>query len=196
MPGAVSEVTMPKKQLKPSTFMLPTPAVLVTCRDKQGKANVLTIAWTGIVCSEPPMLSVSIRHSRLSYDIIKETREFVVNMPTAGLVAKVDLCGQMSGRTAAKLKIAGLTEEQASIVKAPLIAECPVSLECRVTQILPLGIHDLFLAEIVATHVDEALIDNRGRADTRGITPLAYSPTDHSYRAVGEVVGKYGFAKE
>jgi len=179
----------------PSTFMLPTPAVLVTCRDSNGKANVLTLGWTGIICSEPPMLSISIRPSRLSHGIIKATREFTVNMPTTDLVKAVDLCGAASGRDVDKFKAAGLTPAKAAVVAAPLIEECPVSLECKVTQTMLLGVHELFLAEIVATHVRSDLMDNRGRPHTEAITPLAYCPTDHTYRAVGEVVGRFGFAK-
>jgi flavin reductase (DIM6/NTAB) family NADH-FMN oxidoreductase RutF len=187
---------MPKTQLKPSTFLLPTPAILVTSRDQRGVANVLTIAWTGVLCSDPPMLSISIRPSRLSHKVIKETGEFVANMPPAALVKQVDLCGNVSGRVANKFTMAGLTEEKAAIVQAPLIAECPVSLECRVTEVIPLGAHDLFLAEIVQAHVDEKLVDGRGRVNTESIAPLAYCPTDHTYRSLGDVIGKYGFAKE
>ena len=187
---------MSKKQLKPSTFLMPTPAVLVTSRDQLGAANVLTIAWTGILCSEPPMLSISIRPSRLSHGVIKETGEFVVNVPPAALVEQVDLCGNVSGRVADKFTIAKLTQEKASVVAAPLIAECPVSLECRVTEIVPLGSHDVFLAEVVAVHVDERLVDERGRVNTDSISPLAYCPTNHTYRGLGDVIGKYGFAKE
>ena len=185
-----------KTQLpKPSTFMLPTPAVLVTCRDSKGKANVLTLAWTGIVCSDPPMLSISIRPSRLSHDIIKQSREFTVNMPTAELVKAVDLCGNVSGRDVDKFEAAHLNPVKGVIVAAPLIEECPVTLECKVTDTMLLGAHELFLAEIAATHVRVDLIDNRGRPHTEAITPLAYCPTDHTYRAVANVVGRFGFAK-
>jgi flavin reductase (DIM6/NTAB) family NADH-FMN oxidoreductase RutF len=136
-----------KEIWKPGTMLCPLPVVMVTCVGREGRPNIFTVAWTGIVCTDPPMLSISVRPERYSYELLQETGEFVVNIPSVREVRATDLCGVISGREVDKFERTGLTPAPASVVSAPLIRECPVSLECRVTQTLSLGSHTLFLAE-------------------------------------------------
>lgn len=187
---------MKKVQLKPNTYLCPSPAALVTSRDTGGRANIITIAWTGIVCSDPPMLSISIRPSRYSHAVLKDTGEFVVNVPSADMVKKVDLCGIISGRDSDKFEKAGLTPAAALHVAPPLIAECPVNLECRTTEVVPLGVHDMFLAEILAVHVSEDCVDDTDRIDIMRVNPLAYISIDRTYRSMGDALGSYGFSRK
>ncbi len=187
---------MKKVQLKPITYLCPVPAVLVSCQDRGGRPNLITIAWTGVVCSDPPMLSISIRPSRYSHGIIRESGEFVVNIPSADIVRKVDLCGIISGRDTDKFEKAGLTPLPASHVSPPLVKECPVNIECRLTEIVPLGVHDMFLGEIVATHINEDCVDESGQVNVGKVNPLAYTPPDRSYRSMGDALGSYGFARK
>jgi flavin reductase (DIM6/NTAB) family NADH-FMN oxidoreductase RutF len=181
-----------KIERKPSTALLPTPVVLVSVADPEGVANVLTIAWVGIVCSSPPMLSVAVRPSRYSWRLLNAARGFVVNIPPADLVREVDLCGMWSGVEHDKLAELGLTTQPSTRVGAPLITECPINLECVVRHQLDLGAHELFVAEIVAVHYDEELLDARGRLRTSALSPLAY--VDGDYYTLGERVGSYGYA--
>jgi flavin reductase (DIM6/NTAB) family NADH-FMN oxidoreductase RutF len=185
---------MAKVQRDAGTDLYPVPAVVVSCADKAGKANLIALAWVGTVCSEPPMLSIAVRPARYSHPIIKETREFVVNLPRADQAQAVDVCGTTSGRTQDKFAAAGLTPEPATYVKAPLIKEFPVNIECRVRETLSLGTHDLFLAEIVAVHADEQVLDEAGGLAVEKLKPLAY--VDGEYCAVGKVVGSYGFSQK
>lgn len=189
------ESAMPKTQLEPFTFLLPVPAVLVTTRDRAGRANVLTVSWIGIACSDPPMLSLGIRPSRHSHGVIQETGELVVNIPRAERVREVDLCGGSSGRDTDKLAAVGLTPLAASKVGAPLLAECPINLECKVRHVLQLGAHDLFVVEVIAAHADSAAVDESGRVRLEAVNPLAYCPADNSYVALGAVLGTYGLAR-
>lgn len=186
-----------KIERRPATALSPVPAVLVTVADgsgvSKGKGNLITIAWAGTVCSTPPMLSVAIRQSRYSHALIQEAREFVVNLPRAAQVEQVDLCGMLSGEETDKWQAAGLTALPAAHVAAPLVAECPVNMECRVRHQLTLGIHDLFIAEIVAVHYDEEILDSRGRVKASQLDPLAF--VDGEYWSLKEKVGTYGFAK-
>ena len=152
---------MPKINWKPGTLLAPAPPALVTSGDGE-RSNVFTAAWTGIVCSEPPMTYVSIRRERFSHGIISETREFVINLPCEAIARATDLCGVRSGRDGDKFALAGLTREPSHLVAAPTIAECPVSLECRVREIIPLGSHDMFLADIVSVGVDPRFVDEKG----------------------------------
>ncbi|MDO8690923.1 MAG: flavin reductase family protein [Dehalococcoidia bacterium] len=161
----------------------PTPLVLVSCVDEAGNSNILTIAWAGVVASDPPMVSFSMRRGKLSYRMLKSTGEFVINVPTAGLVKEMDYCGTASGKNVDKWKESGLTPLPATKVKAPLIAECPISLECVVRHTLHLGTHDCFIAEIVASHVDPAILKN-GRINGQGVRPLVYFGRD--YWALGD----------
>jgi flavin reductase (DIM6/NTAB) family NADH-FMN oxidoreductase RutF len=184
---------MPKTLVEPSPFLLPLPAVLVTSRDESGKTNVLTVSWTGVACSDPPMITLGIRPSRHSHDIIKRTGECVVNVPNADSVAVVDRSGGISGRGGDKLAELGLKTAPASKVKAPLLADCPLNLECQVRHVIPLGAHDLFVLEVVATQVDEAAVDESGRLRLEALNPLGYCPTDNSYVSLAAIVGTYGY---
>ncbi len=173
-------------------MLYPLPAVLVTCRGKDGRDNVLTVAWTGTVCSDPAMTYISVRPERYSYHMIKETGEFVLNLTTKRLARAVDYCGVRSGRDEDKFAGAGLTREKADTVGAPLIAESPVNIECKVTEIKPLGSHDMFLAKVTAVHADEAYLDGKGRFSLKAAEPIAYSHGE--YYTLGEKLGTFGYS--
>ncbi|MDE7302788.1 MAG: flavin reductase family protein [Oscillospiraceae bacterium] len=151
-----------RKVLNAGTLLAPLPAVMVSCGTLE-KANVLTVAWTGIVNTKPPMTYISVRPTRYSYGIIKESGEFVINLTTSKMVRETDFCGVKSGKDTDKFRKCGLHIEAASAVSAPIISESPLSLECRVVDIKPLGSHDMFLAEIVAVNVDGRYIDSKGK---------------------------------
>ena len=180
-----------KRSMKAGTMLYPLPAVLVTGGDME-HSTVMTAAWTGIVNSDPPMTYVSIRPERYSYDIIKEAGEFVINLTTADMAKEVDYAGCISGRKEDKFAKLGFVKEPCEIVKAPMIAQCPVSLECRVKQILELGSHDLFLADILAVRADERLIDERGRLKLETADLLAY--VHGHYHRVADAIGHFGFS--
>ena len=146
---------MGKRQFKPGNLLYPVPAVLVSAADKDGNSNLITVAWAGTICSDPPMLSISVRPERYSYHMIRETGEFVVNLTTEELVRAVDFCGVKSGRDTDKWKETGLTPEKASVVNVPLVRQSPVNLECRVLRVDELGSHHMFIAQVVAVDVDE-----------------------------------------
>lgn len=184
---------MAKKQIKPDAALFPLPVVLVTCTDPSGKPNIITLAWVGMVCSEPPTLSISIRPHRHSYKLIKEQREFTVNIPTVDIMKEADICGMVSGRDSDKFKATGLTPEPAKFVKAPLIKECPVALECRVKHSMSLGTHEMFIAEIVAAHVDESVMTASGKVDYAKARPFSYNWGE--YWSLKEKVGFYGCSK-
>lgn len=177
---------------KPSTALAPAPVVLVSVTGERETPNIITIAWAGVVCSEPPMLSVAVRPSRHSHGLMTVSREFVVNVPRTGQVAQVDLAGVWSGRDHDKFAELGFTAAPATQVAAPLIAECPINLECVVRHQLLLGVHDVFLAEIVAVHYDEDLLDSRGRVKTAALDVIAYA--EGEYWSLGERLGSYGQA--
>jgi flavin reductase (DIM6/NTAB) family NADH-FMN oxidoreductase RutF len=186
---------MTKKMYDPMTALMPLPAVMVSCQKPGDPPNIITIAWTGIVCSEPPMLSISVRKDRYSYEIIKSTGEFVVNVTTKDLAEATDICGMISGRDNDKFKITGLTPIQGTKVRVPLIDECPINLECQTRSILELGSHDMFVAEIVATHIDELALDEDDRLDIKKINPLIYCTKARQYWAgLSQFVGRYGFS--
>lgn len=185
---------MTKRIYEAMTALIPLPAVMVSCQRPEERPNIITIAWTGIVCSEPPMLSISIRKNRYSHKIVLETGEFVVNMTTRTLAEATDICGVVSGKDCDKFKAAKLTALPASKVMAPLIAECPINLECQTRTVLHLGTHDMFVAEIVATQIDEGILDDDGKLDIARLDPLIYCPKAREYWAgVTNMVGKYGF---
>ena len=185
---------MSKKIYDPITALIPLPAVMVTCQKPREKANIITVSWTGIVCSEPPMISISIRKNRYSHDIIKSTGEFVVNITNHKLAAATDICGVVSGRDHDKFKLAGLTAESASKVQVPLIAECLINMECQTRTVIELGSHDIFIAEIVATHIDENIIGGDGRIDVEQLDPLIYCTKARQYwSGLSRMEGKYGF---
>ena len=182
---------MPKQVWKPSTLLAPAPAALVTCGTME-RPNVLTVAWTGIVCSTPAMTYVSVRPDRFSHRLIEESGEFVINVTTAELVRAADFCGCRSGADTDKFAETGLTPVPASRVAPPLIAQSPVSLECRVVEVKHLGSHDLFLAEIVAVDVDDAYVDADGKLNLRQSGIAFYSHGE--YFAQGKKLGQMGFS--
>jgi flavin reductase (DIM6/NTAB) family NADH-FMN oxidoreductase RutF len=174
-------------------MLYPLPAALVTCGTEPGKTNIITISWTGTINSEPPMLSISIRKERYSHPLILEAGEFVVNLTTRAMAHAVDWCGVRSGRDHDKFRVTGLTPEPPVLLHTPMIAESPVSMECRVTQVIELGSHDMFLAEIVAVHVEERYLDKKsGAFDLRQTDPIAY--LHGSYYVLGERLGRFGFS--
>jgi flavin reductase (DIM6/NTAB) family NADH-FMN oxidoreductase RutF len=181
-----------KIQRRPATVLLPVPAVMVSIADGAGKANIITLAWVGTVCSAPPMVSISVRPSRYSYQLLQHTHDFVVNIPRRAQLEAVDYCGNVSGRDVDKFKECGFTALPATRVSAPLIEQCPINLECVTRHRLSLGAHDLFVGEIVAAHYDEEVVDSRGRLVASRVDALAYVNGD--YWTLGEKVGGYGFA--
>ena len=182
-----------KVPFKPGTLIYPLPAVMVSCGDKPDNYNILTIAWTGTVCSDPPMCYISVRRERHSYDIIKRTGEFVINLTTEKLATATDWCGVRSGRDYNKFKMMHLTPESGQVVKAPLIAESPLNIECQVVDIRPLGSHDMFLANVVAINAEESLIDKgTGAFQLNHAQPLAFS--HGRYYGLGEKLGGFGFS--
>ena len=182
-----------KVPFKPGTLIYPLPAVMVSCGDAPENYNIITIGWTGTVCSDPPMCYISVRHERYSYDIIKRTGEFVVNLTTVDLARITDWCGVRSGRDYNKFKEMHLTPQQGQLVKAPLIGESPLNIECRVRDIRPLGSHDMFLADVVAIDAEERLIDkSTGAFQLNHAQPLAYS--HGKYYSLGEKLGSFGFS--
>ena len=182
-----------KESWKPGTLIYPLPAVLVSCGATPDEYNLLTVAWTGTVCTDPPMCYVSVRPERHSYGIIRRTGEFVINLTTRGLVRAADWCGVRSGRDYDKFREMGLTPGKALKVAAPIVEESPVSIECRVRQVLELGTHDMFLAEVVAVQVDADYIDPAtGRFCLERACPIVYSHGE--YFALGEALGHFGWS--
>lgn len=183
---------MARRQFKPGNMLYPVPAVMVTVADKEGNSNIFTVAWAGTVCSDPPMLSISVRPERYSYHMIKETGEFVVNLTTEKLARATDFCGVRSGRDTDKWKETGLTKEKAAVVSVPLIRESPVNLECRVTKVEELGTHHMFLAEVVSVYVNEDYMDEKDTFHLSAAKPLAYS--HGRYYGLGECLGTFGYS--
>lgn len=182
-----------KESWKPGTVLYPLPAVLVSCGAVPEEYNLLTVSWTGTVCSDPPMCSISVRPERHSYGIIRRTGAFVINLTTRKLARAADWCGVRSGRDCDKFREAGLTPLPAERVDAPIVAEAPVSIECRVRQVLPLGSHDMFLADVVNVQVDAAYIDpETGRFCLERAEPIVYSHGE--YFALGEALGRFGWS--
>lgn len=183
---------MGKQSWKPGNMLYPLPVVLVTVADRKGKANIFTVAWAGTVCSDPPMVSISVRPERYSHQIIEETGEFVINLTTRKLAFATDYCGVKSGRDTDKIKDMHLTLLPGEKVGAPLLKESPVNIECRVKQTLRLGTHDMYVASVEAVHADEAYMDEKGRFMLDKTEPIAYS--HGSYFALGRKVGTFGYS--
>jgi len=180
---------------KPGTMLYPVPAVLVSCGEYGGVYNIITIGWTGVICSDPAMCSISIRPERFSYELIRKSNEFVINLTTAAMARAVDWCGVKSGRDVDKFREMKLTALPAKFIKAPLIGESPVNLECRVKEIRKLGTHHMFIAEILAVHADPAYFNSRtGFFDLAAAEPLCYCH-GHYYQ-MGKHIGKFGFSVE
>ena len=182
---------MSKKLQRPFPALYPVPLVLVTCVDEQGAPNIVTLAWVGTAAAKPPQVALAIRPSRYSHALISQTREFAINIPTKDLLPVVDQCGHVSGARTDKFALTGLTSEPATQIQAPLIAECPVNLECKLTQTIPLGSHDLFIGEIVAVHVDEELLDEYGPIDYSKAKAVAY--LGNEYWSLGKCLRTSGF---
>ncbi len=182
-----------KVPFKPGTLIYPLPAVMVSCGDQPENYNIITIGWTGTLCSDPPMCYISVRPERHSYDIIRRTGEYVINLTTEALVRQTDWCGVRSGRDCNKFREMHLTPEAGQVVKAPLIAESPLNIECRVIEVRPLGSHDMFVSEVVAVNADERFIDKgSGAFQLNHAQPLAYS--HGKYYGLGEKLGSFGFS--
>ncbi len=181
-----------KELWKPGNMLYPIPAVMVSCQREGEKPNIITVAWAGNVCSSPAMLSISVRKERYSYDIIKETGEFVVNLTNRKLAYATDWCGVRSGKDYDKFKEMHLTPLESRFVSAPGIAESPVNIECKVRNVLELGSHDMFVAEVMGVTVDEKLLDNKGKFDLRAADLISYSHGE--YFTLGEKIGKFGYS--
>lgn len=183
---------MAKEIWKPGNMLYPLPVVMVSLADKNGRNNIITIAWAGTVCTNPPMVSISVRPERYSYPILKETGEFVINLTTRELVYATDYCGVKSGRDVDKFKEMKLTPLAGSVVRAPLIGESPVNIECRVKEMIPLGSHDMFLADVVAVHADEKYMDEQHKFHLEKAEPIVYS--HGAYLSCGEQLGTFGYS--
>ena len=182
---------MSKTTWKPGTFLYPIPAVMVSCGTME-KSNIITVAWTGIINTNPAMVYISVRPTRYSYNLIKEQGEFVINLTTQELVKATDWCGVKTGAKVDKFKEMHLTKEKGKFVKCPLIKESPVSIECKVVEIKELGSHDMFMAEILSIDADEKYIDNKGAFDITKCDLITYA--NGKYFTLGKQVGKFGYS--
>ncbi len=181
-----------KEYWKAGNMIYPVPAVMVSCQRKNEKPNIITVAWCGTVCTNPPMAYISVRPERYSYDIIKETKEFVINLTTKDLAFQTDLCGVKSGRDIDKFKETGLTPVKSKYVNAPSIDESPVNIECRVNQILELGSHHMIIADVLGVTVDSKYLDENNRFNLNEANPIAYS--HGQYYTLAENLGKFGYS--
>ena len=182
-----------KAEFSPRAGLYPSPLVLVTSVDAQGRPNIITLAWAGIVCSEPPQLGISIRPGRYSYELVKASGEFTVNVPSEYVLKEMDQAGMVSGREVSKFALTGLTSLPAKQIKPPLIAECPVNLECVVRHRLELGSHDLFVGEVVAMHASRAVVGEKGRIDYGEARPIVY--LEGQYWSLGSMLARHGFSQ-
>ena len=182
---------MAKTKWRGGAMLAPVPPAMVTC-SHEGRDNIITIAWTGIVNTIPPKTYISVRPSRYSHGLIKESGVFAINLTTRELVRSADWCGVYTGAKVDKFERCKLTKETASEIDCPLIGESPLSLECRVTDIIPMGSHDMFLADIVAVDVDESLIDEKGKLRLERAGLVAYAHGD--YFELGKRIGSFGYS--
>ena len=183
---------MSKINFKPGNMLYPLPAVMVSCGDIAQEANILTVAWTGTICTNPPMVYISVRPERYSYAMIRETGEFVINLTTKKLARATDFCGVRSGHDLDKWNECHLTKIPADTVRCPMIAESPVNIECQVTEINELGSHHMFLAKVTAVHVDDAYIDEKGTFHLNDTGLLAYS--HGTYHELAKAMGNFGYS--
>ena len=183
---------MAKQTWKPGNMLYPLPAVMVSVTDGEGNDNIITVAWAGTVCTNPPMVSISVRPTRFSYDMICKTKEFVLNLTTEELAYATDYCGVRSGREVDKFQELHLTKEKADQVKAPMIGEAPVNIECKVKKIEKLGSHHMFLAEVVAVHADEAYMDKNNKFQLNQSKLMVYSHGE--YLGLGKKIGTFGYS--
>ena len=182
---------MSKVMWKPGTFLYPLPAVMVSCGTME-KSNIITVAWTGILNTNPATVYISVRPSRYSYNLIKKQGEFVINLTTKNLVKATDWCGVKTGAKVDKFKEMNLHKEKANFVKCPLIKESPVSIECKVKKVIPLGSHDMFLAQVLSIDADEKYINEKGAFDISKCDLIAY--LNGGYYSMGKKLGKFGFS--
>lgn len=203
LPGSPAEAKKTpgkaKKVLRAQTALYPMPAVVVSCAgevDGVGKENLITLAWCGIACSEPPGITIAVRKSRFSHGLITSSGEFVVNVPRADQGHAVDLCGNTSGLDTDKWALAGLTPAPGSVVKAPIVAEFPVAMECRLRHTYEAGSHDLFVGEIVAVQVDEDILDAKGKIDLPRLDPLCYGGGYYWKLQLDRALGAYGYSRK
>ena len=182
-----------KVDLKGSVILNPVPVVMVTSRGKDGKDNVFTVGWVGTVCTKPPMLSISVRPERLSHKYISETMEFTVNMPTSKLTKAVDYVGVRSGKTVDKIKEMNFTMKEGTNVNSPYIDECPVSIECKVKTVLQLGTHDCFIAEVVGSHVNKNLFDEKGKIHLEKADLISYCHGEY-FKMDTNPLGSFGYS--
>ena len=186
------EKTMGKQHWKPGNMLNPVPAVMVSVTDKEGKSNIITVAWAGTVCTNPPMVSISVRPSRYSYQILEETGEFVINLTNESLVKACDYCGVVSGRDVDKFAKTGLTPIPMEHVHAMGIEESPVNMECKITEKRELGSHTMFIAEVVGVTVDDRYMDETGKFHINESGLVMYSHGE--YFALGKKLGKFGYS--
>jgi flavin reductase (DIM6/NTAB) family NADH-FMN oxidoreductase RutF len=177
-----------KREINPGTVMVPCPVVLLSV-DGPDRPNIITLSWAANVCSKPPTMVVGIRPERHSYDLVKNAGEFVLNIPSVEQLEGTVFAGSKSGRDFDKFSECGFTSEPASKIKAPIIKECPINIECKTRQIVPLGAHDLFIAEVVTAHIDESVLDEKGRFDASKTTLFTYLPLNGQYWSLGEKIG-------
>lgn len=183
---------MSKLMWKPGTMLYPVPSVMVSCADGQGNHNIITIAWTGTICSDPAMVYISVRPERHSYNMIKETGEFVINIPNKKLAFATDFCGVRSGRNVDKFSHLKLTAKKSNKISAPYIDECPVNLECKVKDIIKLGSHDMFIAEVMCVNVEDSLLDASGKLHLNKADLICYNHGE--YRTLADSLGTFGFS--
>ncbi len=183
---------MSRQYWKPGNMLYPLPAVMVSCKRPGERPNIITVAWAGTICTNPAMLSISVRPERYSYDIIKDTKEFVVNLVTEDLAYETDFCGVKSGRDVDKFKELNLEEAESKIVSAPGIEKSPVNIECRVVDILELGSHHMFIANVVSVNVKEELLDEKGKFHLNDARLVAYSHGE--YFSLGKKLGTFGYS--
>ena len=183
---------MGKNIWKPGTVLYPVPAVMVSCANKNGEKNIITIAWAGTINSDPAMTYISLRPERYSYDMIKESGEFVINLTTEDLAFACDYCGVKSGRDIDKYKTLNLTPQKGNKVAAPIIYESPVNIECQVKEIVPLGTHHMFISEVLCVNVSDDFMDESGKFHFNQSKPVCYSHGE--YFGLGKSLGKFGFS--
>ncbi|QEN05932.1 flavin reductase family protein [Thiospirochaeta perfilievii] len=183
---------MSKVRWKPGNLIYPLPAALVSCRSKTHGDNLITIAWTGTICTNPPMCYISIRPDRYSYDIINESKEFVINLTTTQMARGTDWCGVKSGRDYDKFKECGFTKGEAEVVDVPLVNESPLAIECKVVEIKELGSHHMFIANVVSATVDDKYLDDTGAFNLNQSDLICYSHRE--YRKLGQKIGHFGYA--
>ncbi len=182
-----------KVEFKGSVVLNPVPVVLITSKNKEGKENVFTVGWIGTVCTKTPMLSISIRPERLSYEYIKETMEFTVNLPSIDMTKAVDYCGVRPGRKFDKIKEMNFAMRKGSNIDVSYIDECPISIECKVKNIIPLGTHDLFIADVVGSHIDKDLIDEKGKIHFEEANLITYCHGEY-FKMDTKALGKFGYS--